>query len=224
MFMSIKRISGIITALLLVLCIISTQIKNTIITSDTSDYTNSGNVGQLSEGTAVEFDYKANGETIRGYNLLFATYGEKITEGIVHINVYDKKSDKLLGSGKVNADAIEDNEMTLVKTGHINLKNKQVRVIIYCEGFSEDKLVTLWLGNSDENSDGETYVNGMRLDNNLLIFSQKVTKEAPYTWDIILLTSISFVVFCSAPAKKKKDDQKGDKEEDHELEEKTAET
>lgn len=200
--MKLKKILGILTILLLVLSGLSTQIKNTVVEVDDSDYTNSGNVGQIAEGTAVEYSYQASGEVVEGYEFLFATYGEKLRKGTIYLKVYDKDTKEELGSGQIQANTIEDNELTLIKTNRMNLGKREVRVILYCEDFETDKQVTLWLGNSKENEDGRTFVNGIPLDNNLLIFSMKVTKEAPYTWDMLLLTSICFVVFVSIPGKK----------------------
>lgn len=217
--MKLKTTVGILTIVLLVMSILSTNIKNTVIDVADSDYTNSGNVGQIAEGTAVEYRYKASDETIEGYEFLFATYGEELTKGTVYMDVYDADTSKIICSGYIKADAIEDNELTPIKTERINLKNRDIRVILYCENFDPDKQVTLWLGKSSENEDGKTLVNGIALENNLLIFSRKVTKETPYTWDMILLTSISFVVFCCIPASKKEKQLGGNDE----LEEKTTE-
>lgn len=217
--MKLKTTVGILTIVLLVMSILSTNIKNTVIDVADSDYTNSGNVGQIAEGTAVEYRYKASDETIEGYEFLFATYGEELTKGTVYMDVYDADTSKIICSGYIEADAIEDNELTPIKTERINLKNRDIRVILYCENFDPDKQVTLWLGKSSENEDGKTLVNGIALENNLLIFSRKVTKETPYTWDMILLTSISFVVFCCIPASKKEKQLGGNDE----LEEKTTE-
>lgn len=217
--MKLKTTVGILTIVLLVMSILSANIKNTVIDVADSDYTNSGNVGQIAEGTAVEYRYKASDETIEGYEFLFATYGEELTKGTVYMDVYDADTSKIICSGYIEADAIEDNELTPIKTERINLKNRDIRVILYCENFDPDKQVTLWLGKSSENEDGKTLVNGIALENNLLIFSRKVTKETPYTWDMILLTSISFVVFCCIPASKKEKQLGGNDE----LEEKTTE-
>ena len=196
----------------------STGIKNTVIDVADSDYTNSGNVGQIAEGTAVEYSYKASGETIEGYEFLFATYGEELKKGTIYMKVYDGDTTKEIGSGQIQANTIEDNELTPIKTERINLGKRNIRVILYCENFDPDKKVTLWLGKSSENEDGKTLVNGIALDNNLLIFSRKVTKEAPYTWDMILITSICFVIFCSVPVVKKEKQLGGNDE----LEEKNT--
>lgn len=197
--MKLKITFGILTIIMIVMCIISTGIKNTVIDTEDSDYTISGNVGQIAEGTAVEYRYQASGETIEGYEFLFATYGEKLTEGTVCLEVYDGDTTELIADGQIQANAIGDNELTIIKTERINLDNRNIRVILYCEGFTQDKLVTLWLGRSSENEAGKTLVNGIGLENNLLIFSRKVTKEAPYTWDMILLTSVCFLIFSSIP-------------------------
>ncbi|MDE5781050.1 MAG: hypothetical protein K2I03_06180 [Lachnospiraceae bacterium] len=216
--MKLKITFGILTIILFIMCIMSTGIKNTVIDVADSDYTNSGNVGQIAEGTAVEYSYKASGETIEGYEFLFATYGEELKKGTIYMKVYDGDTTKEIGSGQIQANTIEDNELTPIKTERINLGKRNIRVILYCENFDPDKKVTLWLGKSSENEDGKTLVNGIALDNNLLIFSRKVTKEAPYTWDMILITSICFVIFCSVPIVKKEKQLGGNDE----LEEKNT--
>ncbi|MBD5135797.1 MAG: hypothetical protein HDT39_07530 [Lachnospiraceae bacterium] len=212
--MKLKITFGILTIILFIMCIMSTGIKNTVIDVDDSDYTSSGNVGQIAEGTAVEYSYKASGETIEGYGFLFATYGEELTEGTIHMDVYDGDTTEVIASGQIQANTIEDGELASIKTERINLDNRNIRVILYCEDFDPDKLVTLWLGESSENEDGKTLLNGIALDNNLLIFSRKVKKEAPYTWDMILLTSICFVIFCSVPVVKKEKQLGGNNELD----------
>lgn len=101
--MKLKTTVGILTIVLLVMSILSTNIKNTVIDVADSDYTNSGNVGQIAEGTAVEYRYKASDETIEGYEFLFATYGEELTKGTVYMDVYDADTSKIICSGYIKA-------------------------------------------------------------------------------------------------------------------------
>lgn len=212
--MKLKITFGILTIILFIMCVMSTRIKNTVIDVADSDYTNSSNVGQIAEGTAVEYRYQASDETIEGYEFLFATYEEELTKGTIYMEVYDGDNTEMIAKGQVQADTIEDGQLTPIKTERVDLDNRNIRVILYCEGFELDKQVTLWLGKSSENKDGKTFINGIALENNLLIFSRKVTKEAPYTWDMILLTSICFVVFCSVPGVKKEKQLGGNNELD----------
>lgn len=203
--MKLKSIFGILTIILLIMCVLSAGIKNTSVGVDESNYTNSTDVGHFSEGTAVEYRFKATGETIEGYGFLFATYGEELSKGRVCMNIYDSDTGKVIADGYIRADTIEDNKINIIKTKRINLGRRNIRVILYCEDFEPDELMTLWLGENSENGEGETFVNGIPLENNLLIFGNKVTKEALYTWDVALLASLSFVVFCSIPVYKKED-------------------
>lgn len=218
--MKLKRLFGILTIFLIIMCGVSANIKNTVVTVEDSGYTNRGNVGRMSEGTVVEYRYQASGETIEGYDFLFATYGEELSKGTVYMDVYDADSNETIAKGSIRVNAIEDNGLTFIDTKRVNLGSRDIRVILYCEGFETDKRITLWLGENNENEDGETFVNGVPLQNNLLIFSHKVTKEAPYTWDFILLTSICFVLYCSIPGRSKENQLGGSDE----LEEKITET
>lgn len=217
--MKLKISLGALCIAMLIFTISSVNIKNTVFSVNDSDYEATGNVGKISEGTIIEYNYKAKGEIVEGYEFSFATYGEKLKKGMVYVEVYDKQTTKLIGKGSIKANAIEDNELTMIKTNRIKLGKKDVRVVVYCEDFEEDKQLTMWLGESKENENGLTKVNGVGLESNLLIFSRIVKKEAPYTWDMILLTSICFVAFCSVPVVK--DNQM---EAEDGVEEETAET
>lgn len=195
-----KRISAIVVIILIVITAMSTSWKNTVVSCNDKGYEISGDLGKLTEATVVEYNYKAEGETISGFEMIFATYGEQLKEGTVHVEVYEKGDKTLLGEGTIKASTIEDNELTKVKLNKkICLKNKEVRVIIYCEDFDKDKLLTMWMGEAEENEDTTTYVNGMKMKSSLLVFRQVEKKDAPYTWDLILITSMSFVVFCCMP-------------------------
>lgn len=217
--MNKKRISAIVLVTCIVITIISTGVKNTVVDCDNKEYSITGDLGELADGTVVEYSFKGNGETIQGLEFIFATYGKEIKKGVVKTEIYDKHTNKILGEGKIKASAIEDNQLTMLKTGTINLGKRNIRVVIYCEGFERNRLLTMWMGENSENKDGTTYVNGMRMKSNILAFRQVVTKEVPYTWDCILITSISFVVFCCMPGSlfeksngKSEEDNEPDKE------------
>ena len=220
--MNKKMISAIVLVMCIVVTIISTGVKNTVINCDDNEYSISGDLGELADGTVVEYNFKSNGETIQGLEFIFATYGEQLEDGVVRVEVYEKDSTKLLGEGKIKASAIEDNKLTMVKTGRINLGKRDIRVVIYCEGFDEDRLLTMWMGDNEENEDSYTRVNGMHMKSSILVFKQIVTQEAPYTWDCILITSISFVVFCCMPGSLF-DKSNGKSEEDNEPDEENTE-
>ena len=216
--MKLKRVLGIATIVLLVICAASTQVKSTVMDVDDADYQIESNVGQIEENMIVEYCYKASGETVDGYQVHFATYGESINKGRIYLEIYDADTNEMIGSGAVDADEIYDNEPTFIGTDKVNLGKKNIRLVIYSQGFEKDKQVTMWMGTTEKTEDGKTLVNGLGQKSNLLIFERRITSEAPYTCDCILITSVCFVLFCCVPGKNKEEQPGGSDE----LEEETA--
>lgn len=216
--MKLKSVLGVAVLIMLIVCVASVDVRREVVSVDDADYQIEGNVGQLEENMIVEYRYKALGNVVSGYQMYFATYGKEIENGTVYLEVYDADTNDMLASSTVNAEEICDNEPTVIETEQFDTGKRNIRLVIYGEGFDEDRRVTLWLGTTKKTEDGITMVNGLGQKNNLLVFERKVTSEATYTWDCVLVTSMCFVLFCCVPGKNKKEQQGGSDE----LEEKTA--
>ena len=176
--MKLKKVLGIICVVMAVLCIVSVGIRTTVYNTDDSEYSVEGNVGILKNDTVVEYVYRASGDTIAGYEFMFATYGKKLSDGKIMLDVFDDDTKELLGNGSVRADRIEDNEMVLIKTKHIKSGDRKLRLVITACDLNEDEKITLWLGKNDENKKSETIVDGKKEENSLFkeIVHQKQTQ------------------------------------------------
>ncbi len=196
--MNLKKILGIICIVMAVLCLVSTQVKTAVYNIDDSEYSVEGNAGIIKNDTVIEYVYSASGDTVAGYEFMFATYGKKPTSGRILLDVFDDDTNELLGSGSVKAERIEDNEMVLIKTKRIKTGDRKIRLVISAGDLKNDEKITLWLGKNDENKKSVTLIDGDREEDNLLVFSRIESKQAPYVWDMVLITAICFAVYCSA--------------------------
>lgn len=216
--MKLKRVLCVAVLIMLIVCAVSLDVRREVVSVDDAGYQIEGNVGQLEENMIVEYRYKASGNVVSGYQMYFATYGKEIENGTIYLEIYDADTNDMLVSSTVNAEEICDNEPTIIETEQFDTGKRNIRLVVYGEGFDEDRRVTLWLGTTKKTEDGTTMINGLGQKNNLLVFERKVTSEATYTWDCILVTSICFVLFCCVPGKNKEEQPGGSDE----LEEKTA--
>lgn len=208
-----KKIFGIATLILLVLTILSTIIKSTVKTDTAIDYKQTKVTGFIERETEIEYVFTPK-EDIVGMKFLIGTYGKKITKGKLIVTVYDYKTNEEIATANIEAENLRDNQFAFADTGLIETKDRKLKVTIHSNGFVKGRYIALWLGDNSLDEDGDTRINNRKNKENLIVTTCYLVKDTPYTWELVLLTAVCFLIFImqwngksqQVPLKERKDD------------------
>lgn len=189
-----KKIFGIATLVLLILTILSTIFKTTVKNDTAIEYEQTKVTGYIEKDTVIEYVFTPK-EDIVGIKFLIGTYGKKITKGKLIVRVYDYESDEELAKADIEAADLRDNQFAFAGTGLLQTKDRKLRVTIIGRGFLKSRGVTLWMGDNPLDEDGVTKVDNKKDKNNLIATTCYLVKDTPYTWELLLLTAVSFLMF-----------------------------
>ena len=189
-----KKILGIATLVLLALTIVSAIFKTSVKNDTAIEYTPKEAVGYIEKDTEIEYVFTPE-EDIVGIKLLIGTYGKKITRGKLIIRIYDHESDELLVKTDIDSEGLRDNQFAYADTGKLQTKARKIRVMITARDFWRSKGVTLWLGDNSLDEYSVTRVDDLRQEDDLIITASYLVKDTPYTWELLLLTAVCFLVF-----------------------------
>ena len=189
-----KKILGIATLVLLALTILSAIFKTTVKNDTAIEDTQKKAVGYIEKDTEIEYVFTSE-EDIVGIKLLIGTYGKKITRGKLIIRIYDYESDELLVKTDIESENLRDNQFAYADTGKLQTKDRKLKVMITGRDFFKSKGVTLWLGENTLDEYAVTRIDEQRQEDNLIITTCYLVKDTPYTWELLLLTAVCFLVF-----------------------------
>lgn len=189
-----KKIFGIATLVLLLLTILSVVVKSTVRTDTTIGNTQTGIAGDIKKDTVIESVFTPKVDIV-GLKFLFATYGKKITRGKLIVKIYDDKTNEQLAKTNIEAEHFKDNDFVFAKTGLLDTKGRKIRVTIEGRDFSESKYVTLWIGKNQIDKNLITNIDNKRISDNLIFTTTYLVKDNPYTWELVLLSTICFLMF-----------------------------
>lgn len=189
-----KKIFGIATLVLLALTILSAIFKTSVKNDTSIEYTQKKAVGYLEKDTEIEYVFTSE-EDIVGIKLLIGTYGKKITRGKLIIRIYDYESDELLVKTDIEAEDLRDNQFAYADTGKLQTKDRKLKIMITGRDFWRSRGVTLWLGENSLDENSITRVDDLRQKDELVITTSYLVKDKPYTWELLLLTAVCFLVF-----------------------------
>ncbi|MCI8669064.1 MAG: hypothetical protein HFI34_06030 [Lachnospiraceae bacterium] len=189
-----KKIFGIAVLVLLALTILSAIFKTSVKNDTSIEYTQKKAVGYVEKDTEIEYVFTPQ-EDIVGIKLLIGTYGKKITRGKLIIRIYDYESDELLVKTDIESENLRDNQFAYADTGKLQTKNRKLKVLITGREFWRSKGVTLWLGENSLDEYSVTKVDELRQKDELIITTSYLVKDTPYTWELLLLTAVCFLVF-----------------------------
>ncbi len=213
-----KKIFGITTLVLLVLTILSTVLKSTVKTDTVTNFKQVKVTGQIEKETAIEYVFTPEDDIV-GIKFLIATYGKIVTRGKLIVTIYDYKTNEEIARTEIKAENMWDNQFAFADTGQIETKDRKLRVTIIGRDFIKNRYVALWMGTSSLDEDAVTRINNSKNNENMIATTCYLVKDTPYTWELMLLTAVSFLMFImqwnrkQLPLEERKND--GEQEENH---------
>lgn len=197
-----KRVFLIITVIMAIMAAVSFGIKTDVKVETKNNLANKTTCGKINSKRNIQYIFTPK-ENIVSFNILVGTYDKILEWGDLFINVYDYNTEKLIGKASVNARGFRDNQYIEAITGKMNVKDKKIIVEITGKGFNRNMNPTLWFGDNGLDEDSQTYIDGVKSKDQLIINTNYTVKETPYTFELILLTAFSFILYCCQTEEKK---------------------
>ncbi len=112
------------------------------------------------------------------------------------VTVLQYENNEVLSQVDIGTEQLRDNYFALVDTGELRTKDKKIRIVITGSGFKEDEGIVLYTGENSLDKDAVTKENGIEIEEDLIITTCYTAAEGRiYTWELLLLTAVSFLVF-----------------------------
>ena len=157
-------------------------------------------VGDIYDGVALELEFVCPEDSLSGMSFLVATYEQSIIGGALLVSLVDS-NDRLVFVKRIDSIDIKDNS-TLEFSFPVQIASKGItyRARFETENIFSDTPLTFW-ANEHIVDNVKTKLDGEEIYGTMLISIFCITETYPLTFDLVILASISFILFSIAIGK-----------------------
>lgn len=154
-------------------------------------------VGDIYDGVVLDLEFSCPEDSLSGISFLVATYQQTIVGGSLVVSLVDSNGQHIFVKKIDSSDIVDNSTIELTFPEQTSSKGITYKLEFITENVSAEMPITFWANNhSIDNS--RTRINGEEFAGTI-IFSIKVIAETyPWTFDLLLLVSISFIFFVMA--------------------------